>query len=91
MQYLRRKAPQLLFSKNDPILRSSINIDTIQILLTVLQSYLSSIENSVLSQEIQTMLSTGKYLSNANLNEQTIPQSDSSSSNQTRSVQSKTF
>ncbi|CAF1576548.1 unnamed protein product, partial [Adineta ricciae] len=78
VQYLRRKAPQLFvpafLSKDDSILRSPINIETIQILLTVLQSHLSSIENSALSQEIQTMLSTVKYFSNVNLNnEQTIP------------------
>ena len=38
----------------------------------MLQSYLSSNENSALSQEIQTILSTAKYFSNVNLNEQTI-------------------
>ena len=66
MQYLRKKAPQLLQlpSKDEPNLKPIANTETINILLTVLQLALPSITNSDLSQEIQTMISTAKILNN---------------------------
>ncbi|CAM4904070.1 unnamed protein product [Rotaria socialis] len=64
VQYLRKKAPQLLQipSKDDTNYKQIANIETINILLTVLQLALSSITNLDLIQEIQTMISTAKIL-----------------------------
>ncbi|CAF0830698.1 unnamed protein product [Rotaria sordida] len=63
VQYLRKKAPQLS-SKDDTNYKQISNIETINILLTVLQLALPSITNLELIQEIQTMISTAKILNN---------------------------
>ena len=66
VQYLRKKAPQLLlpppFSKDDINFKPILNSDTINILLAVLQLALPSLTKVELIQEIQTMLSTAKIL-----------------------------
>ncbi|CAF4148281.1 unnamed protein product, partial [Rotaria sp. Silwood2] len=66
VQYLRKKAPQLLQlpSKDDTNYKQIANIETINILLTVLQLALASITNLELIQEIQTMISAAKILNN---------------------------
>ncbi|CAF1270900.1 unnamed protein product [Adineta steineri] len=66
IQYLRKKAPQLS-SKDDMNYKPIANIEIINILLTVLQLALTSITNSDLIQEIQTMISTAKILNNVNV------------------------
>ena len=64
VQYLRKKAPQLLvsppLSKDDINLKPWVNAETITVLLAVLQIALPSITNLDLIREIQTMLSTAK-------------------------------
>jgi hypothetical protein len=66
VQYLRKKAPQLLLpapsSKDDINFKLITNAETINVLLSVLQIALPTITNTDLIQEIQTMLSTSKIL-----------------------------
>ena len=64
VQYLRKKAPQLLhpISSKEENYKPIANIETINILLSVLQLALPSISNADLIQEIQTMLGTSKIL-----------------------------
>lgn len=61
IQYLRKKAPQLL-QKDDFNAKNIANIETIHILLSVLQLALPSLTNGDLIQEIQTMIVTAKHL-----------------------------
>lgn len=64
VEYLRKKAPQLLLSppvsKEDLTSKPLINAETINVLLAVLQLALSSLTNLELIRDIQTMLSTAK-------------------------------
>jgi len=66
IQYLRKKAPQLIQKPSKDYLnyKPIVNIETINILLTVLQLALPSITNTDLIQEIQTMISNAKILNN---------------------------
>ncbi len=63
-----------------------MNIETINILLTVLQLALPSITNTDLIQEIQTMISNAKILNN--LTHPFPPSSTNGLSSQLRSLQS---
>ena len=65
VQYLRKKAPQLLHpitAKDENNYKTIANVETINILLSVLQLALPSISNADLIQEIQTMSGTAKVL-----------------------------
>jgi hypothetical protein len=86
VQYLRKKAPQLLQKSSN--YKPIVNIETINILLTILQLALPSLTNPDLIQEIQTMISNGKIQNNFN------PFPSSSTTNglsQLRSLQSNSF
>jgi len=63
IQYLRKKAPQLLqkLSKEELAVKPIANAETIHILLAVLQIALPSLTNAEIIQEIQTMLTTSKF------------------------------
>ena len=71
IQYLRKKAPQLLHSptsKDDLNHKTITNLETITILLNILQVALPSINNPDLTQEIQNMLSSAKIFNSMTVN-----------------------
>ncbi len=85
VQYLRKKAPQLLQKSSN--YKPIVNIETINILLTILQLALPSLTNPDLIQEIQTMISNGKIQNNFN----PFPSSSTNGLSQLRSLQSNSF
>ena len=99
---MHRKAPQLI-TKDDINYKQIPNLETINILIAVLQLAIPSIKNPELVQKIQTMVSTAKILNNINsarsdtfhsgpMNHSFTPSPTNgiSLSTQSRSLQSKT-
>lgn len=99
VQYLRKKAPQLLLgpsSKDELSFKPISNIETINILLSILQMAIPSITNPAQTQEIQTMISTAKILNNTGQTRpepfpNPLPHQFTPSPSQLRPLQSKNF